>query len=121
MFGRVNVEGVGLGTLPKAPDNSQKPQSLTGPFVYPLGSLPTVNKPYQFLWMSEHVFQLRCQVIGISQFEKDQILRTEVVQDPRGPRGDDGLALGQILKNARRRVEFTKSAPLIRDYITSQT
>jgi hypothetical protein len=29
--------------------------------------------------------------------------------------------LGQILKNARRRVEFTKSAPLIRDYITSQT
>jgi hypothetical protein len=68
----------------KPPDESQKPQSLTGPFVCPVGSLPTVNKPYQFLWMSEHVFQLRCQVIGVFQFEKDQILRTEVVQDLRG-------------------------------------
>jgi hypothetical protein len=92
-----------------------KPRSLTAPLVCSVHFLTALNHPYHFVRMSEDVFYFRREIIDISQFKKDEFLRTEIVRNPPRSGSDDRLALAQKLKNARRGNEFSESAPPIRN------
>ena len=101
--------------LSRARPRDSQTAAFAAPFVRQIDPLPALHHPHHLLWMSKDVLNFDREIIGISQLEKDQFLRTKIIQNSRGPWSNDRLSLRQVFKNARWRVELGEDASPIRN------
>src|SRR5437016_8987357 len=83
------------------------------PSVRAVHLLPASRDRGRFAGICPLVLDPLRKVACVAELKEDERIFIEVVQDPRGPRSDDGLADGQIFENSGRHIELREDAPAI--------